>query len=489
MAIKVRSIDLGAVAHESRVEDVTLTGSGETPLKLAARLMMSNVESGIGGTIGNLVWLNDGASGPVLVDLGWNAASARAHVTGAIQSPRRPSGIALDVVVDVPDPSLVAGDAPPALKSVSLRTRLTDAPGPIPFQLTSSAGDLAGELSVSHNPRLSVIGHVSSQHLDVDMLRGVAASESHANGTAGPAPVEPAVRDKTAPLISDKKLRYEWIRGVDANFGFSLDQVRLGQTDIGSVTGTLAIKDGVLRLDPFSVGTPAKHQSATVMVNAAANPPEVHLTLNAPGVLLHPLLDVLELPQAATGAVDMHADLTSTGDSPRALAASVGGWAGLAIEGGRLDAALINSWLEQLRPLHIGGANVTDLRCFAVRADAKSGMVTVQPAALNTSALIIDGGGEVDLGKEILALRLRPRTKIGETGIALPVRVSGKMRTPSAKVDISPAGFGGGTLSGLLLGGKEIMGAAGGGDPCPDALARARESGPSMAVPAPVGKP
>jgi hypothetical protein len=76
---------------------------------------------------------------------------------------------------------------------------------------------------------------------------------------------------------------------------------------------------------------------------------------------------------------------------------------------------------------------------------------------------------------------LRPRTKIGGTGIALPLRVSGPMGAPSAKVDIS----GGGALGGLLLGGKDIMGVTGGGDPCPAALVSAREAG----SPAPEGKP
>jgi hypothetical protein len=53
------------------------------------------------------------------------------------------------------------------------------------------------------------------------------------------------------------------------------------------------------------------------------------------------------------------------------------------------------------------------------------------------------------------------------------------MRDPSAKIDISSKGMGGGALAGLILGGgKDVMGAAGGGDPCPDALARARAGAP-----------
>jgi len=111
-----------------------------------------------------------------------------------------------------------------------------------------------------------------------------------------------------------------------------------------------------------------------------------------------------------------------------------------------------------------------------VRADAKAGVVTVQSAALSTAALIVEGNGEIDLGQEALALRLRPRAKISGTGVVVPVKIGGHLAAPSAKVDLSTSGNGGLGFSGLLLGVKDVMGAAGGGDPCPAALARARES-------------
>jgi hypothetical protein len=89
-----------------------------------------------------------------------------------------------------------------------------------------------------------------------------------------------------------------------------------------------------------------------------------------------------------------------------------------------------------------------------------------------------------------LTLQAKPRTTIGNTGIAVPVRLSGPLREPSAKIDISAKALGHGGLAGLLLGGKDVMGAAGGGDPCPAALARAREAVPSEAgAPAPAAKP
>jgi hypothetical protein len=97
-------------------------------------------------------------------------------------------------------------------------------------------------------------------------------------------------------------------------------------------------------------------------------------------------------------------------------------------------------------------------------------------------ALILEGSGDVDLTHETLSLRVRPRAKIGGTGIALPLRIGGSMRAPSAKIDISANGPGGSGLAGLFLGGKDIMGEAGGGDPCPAALARARQGGQAGAA-------
>jgi uncharacterized protein involved in outer membrane biogenesis len=487
LRVNLGSVDLGKVAHGARLDDVSLTAGGAAPVKVATRVTIAGLDSAISGTIGDIPWLMHGGSGPVAVDLEWNAASGRASVKGTIQTPARFSGLALDVALDVPDPSLVAKDAPPALKSVVLRTHLTDASGPVPFQLTSNAGDLTGELSVTRVPRLSVIGRIASSRLDLDVLRPAPPAAVPATGATpapapAPAPEPPSPGLATAaPLIPDTKLPFALLRSMDANVGFSLAQVLVNGADVRGIDGVLAMKDGALRLDPFTIAAPDQRLSGGLLVDASKTPPEVHLSVDAPGLALRPLLSVLGLPQVATGTVRVQADLTGTGETPHAIAGSLDGWAGVAIEGGQLDAQMVNSWLGQLKPLRIGGADVTDLRCFAVRADAKSGVVAIEPLALNTAALILEGSGDVDLTHETLSLRVRPRAKIGGTGIALPLRIGGSMRAPSAKIDISANGPGGSGLAGLFLGGKDIMGEAGGGDPCPDALARARQVGQSGA--------
>jgi AsmA protein len=482
LAANLSSIDLSAYANGVRLDDVTLRAQGKDPLQVSARLGLDGDDSGITGSLGDLAWLTSDRSGPVALDLSWNAASARGEVKGTIEAPRRFEGFALDVSLDVPDPSLVLANAPPALRAVAFQAHLSDASGPVPFTLTSNAGDLSGELSVSRTARLNVDGRVVSRHLDLDMLALPAAASAPAvSGSEGSGPdgapeeAPPPAPAGSGPLISDRKLPFGVIRAADANVTFALASVHAGGTDVGAMNAVLSMKDGLLRLDPVTVTAADRRFSAGLTIDAAAAPPAVHLTLDAPNLALGSVLTAFGLPPAATGTLEARADLSARGDSPRALAATLNGRVGLAVQGGQLDAKLVNSWLERLRPLRIDGADVTGLRCFALRADAKSGVVTVDPFALDTAALILEGSGDIDLGRETVGLRLRPRAKIGGTGIALPLRVSGPMRDPSTKVDISSSGLGGKGFAGLLLGGKDIMGAAGGGDPCPDALARARD--------------
>jgi AsmA protein len=497
LRVRLGSVHAEKFVHGASLEDVTLTARDTSPIKLAARVTADGNDSGISGSIGDLPWLMKGALGPkeawgpVAVDLEWNAASARASVKGTIQTPAAFRGVALDVAVDVPDPSLVTNDAPPALKSIAFQTHVTDAPGPVPFQLTSTAGDLTGEFSVSRLPRgsaarISVEGQVWSRLLNLDALRlpppGTSSPGTSSPGAApsgGPASAygnAPApVPDKSAPLIPDTKLPFELLRAVTGSVKFNFADIRMGGADVRRIDGAVSVKDAQLRLDPFTIAAPDQRLTGLLVADGGKDPPSVHLELDAPGLALRPLLMALGLPGVASGTAEVRADLTGTGDTPRALAASLDGWAGVSVEGGQLDAQMVNSWLGPLQALHIGGGDTTDLRCFALRGDAKSGIVSIKPLALNTAALIVDGNGDIDLGHETLALRLRPRTKIGGTGIALPLRVTGPMRDPSARIDISPGGPGGGVLAGLLLGGKDVMGAAGGGDPCPVALTRARQ--------------
>ena len=500
LRLQVEAVHLDPPPSRTRLENITLSARGNEPLRFGAHLVTPRFGSEISGTAGSLAWLLSGASGPVTLDAAWRGAGAQISVKGQMRTPQRLTGFTFDVTGEVPDPALLLEKSPLALKSIAFQTKLTGAspggsPGEPPvvslFRVTSNMGDLAGELTVTLKPRLAVSGHVTSQRLDLDALRpppeGTGTPPgSGVHGTGAGAVSPPAAaRDKTAPVIPGTKPRFDLLRLADAHLTFKLGVLRTGGADITGIDAGVSLKDGALVLEPFTIAAPDQSLSGRLSVDAAKTPPALHLTLKAPGLALKPLLAMLHLPPAVTGAAEIRLDLTGAGETARAIAASLNGWAGVAVQNGKLDAGLVNQMLEHLRPLHIQGTDITDLRCFAVRADVKAGVATLRPMALNTAALIVDGGGEVDLGNETLNLRLRPRARIAGTGFSLPVRVSGPWRVPKAAADLS----GTGALSGLLLGGKDIMGAAGGGDPCPVALARARDAVAPAEAPAPKPEP
>lgn len=468
MEVKIGSSDLGRLVTGARMEDLTLTAREGLPLKIVARLALPGLDAGMTGTAGDLTWLSKGASGPLDVDLEWNAASARAGLKGRIEQPLKLKGYAFDVAMNVPNPALLTDSAPSALKAVTLQTRLTDDPGPVAFQMTSSAGDLAGALEVSARPGWSVTGKVRSRSLDLDVLRSRPAADAPA---AEPRADRPARRDRLAPLFSDTPFPLDWLKATTIGLSLDIGVLHWAGAGIRGAAATLTVKDGVARLDPLTISGPDQRLNAVLEADMSVTPPHWHLTLDAPAVAVRPLLEMAGLPPAVTAPAEVHANLTASGASVKALAGSVTGTAGLAVRDGQLDTRIVNSWLESLRPLRIEGGDNTELRCFAVRLDARDGIAAIDPVALNTVPLIVEGSGDVDLGHETMNLRVRPRARFGGLGIAAPLRLTGPLRAPGAKLDISAAGGLAGQ-AGLLLGGKDIMGAAGGADPCPAAVAR-----------------
>ena len=509
----------------AKLENATLTARGDAPMQVSARLAWPGIDGGLSGTAGDLNWLAGGGAGPVDVALEANMSSARARLKGRIEAPARRLGYVLDLNLDIPDPAALWDAAPRDLKAVEIAARLSDSPGTVPFRIASNAGGLTGEAEISWRPRPTISVRAESKHLDLDIAgapprappaailppaglagtpppAGQAGALPPGNQAATPPPgnlavtpplgnlavtprpseppdARPFVNGKTASPVTPAKSApvfsaEPWPLGLltlfDANLSLRADVLRFGATDLTGATATLVAKDGVARLDPFSISGSDRKLDLALEVDAAANPPRLRLTLRAPMFPARTLLGLAGGPPALSGMAAIQADLTATGASPKDIAASLTGWAGLALEHGQLDAKTVNGWLDQLRPLKIEGGESTELRCLALRIDAKDGIAALRSFAFNTAALIADGGGEVDLRRETLALRLRPRTRIGGTGVAVPLRIAGTLRAPAARLDLS----GNGAMAGLLLGGKDIMGAAGGGDPCPVALARAR---------------
>jgi hypothetical protein len=210
------------------------------------------------------------------------------------------------------------------------------------------------------------------------------------------------------------------------------------------------------------------------------------------------VLEATHQPSYATGNLEVYADLHGAGDSPHAIAASLGGSLGLAMAGGTVDNRLLGSLLGKvLNSLNaldlVGKGGNSELRCFGMRVDASNGVAAIKVLALNSSLLTMTGAGTVNLGAETVAMALRPQARVAGTSLVIPVAVSGPIRDPAVKVnDLGAAEANAGTVAGVVIGNATPLGIVGGllgadklfsggtADMCPAALAAAR----GQAVPA-----
>jgi AsmA protein len=281
----------------------------------------------------------------------------------------------------------------------------------------------------------------------------------------------------------------------DADIRFSVAQLRFGGGVYREMAGRMELVQGRLNLDPISGVSPGGRLEGRFSLDGRQAEPPVSLALSAPGLAVKPLLTALGLPDDATGSVELAADLTAAGKSLHAIAASLSGKIGLAMTDGEIDNRLLSGLVDMLRvakvPAEFFGApgSRTKLRCFATRLDAQRGVMAVSAFVLDTGRALVQGGGIVNLGDEILGLRLRPLLRTGGGGVVLPVRVAGPMRQPNVALDSGGAIEGiAGNLAGNIAGlsrnplaalGQALAGERG-GDACGPALAASRAARPSV---------
>jgi AsmA protein len=149
--------------------------------------------------------------------------------------------------------------------------------------------------------------------------------------------------------------------------------------------------------------------------------------------------------------LQVDAQLNSAGASPHALAAALDGHLGLSMVNGSVSDALLQtmlgSALSRAGVPSFGGD--VPVRCFASRTDFTHGVGHVRVLSLDTPQMTLGGDGDIDLGGETVALHLRPTVRVGGTGIAAPVSLTGGFGDMKAALD--PV-LGGGRV-GITIGG------------------------------------
>jgi AsmA protein len=379
--------------------------------------------------------------------------------------------------------------------------------GTVPIDWTAQAlgSSLVVKGTAGQGPdgRPTVNATATSEKLDGDALAaaiGQARPPPPPTGSAPPAasqqPPPPATKGR---LFPDTPIPFDLLRLADADVTLTIGELKWGGALYRAISTHLDLHGSKLKLDPVVATLPAGRLEGAFTADATQAAPPVTLRLNAPSLALQPVFAAVGRPDYVNGNIELHANLNGAGATPHAIAASLNGTLGVAMENAKVDNRLLGSTLGSvLRDVNaldlVGRGGSSEIQCFAARLDARNGIATVQSLVLSSSLISMDGSGTINLGNETLDLHLRPQVRFAATPVVVPLRVTGSLRAPSTASDVGGAvagtvgsatgtalGLPLGIVSGVLSGGK-TFGRSEGAD-CGAALAVAR-GGTAASTPA-----
>jgi AsmA protein len=270
------------------------------------------------------------------------------------------------------------------------------------------------------------------------------------------------------------------------------------------------LANGVLTVAPASGELPGGSVSASAAIDAAQEPAAESLSVTAPALALAPFLKMFGLPNTAEGIVQAKILARSTGDDTQAMAKHINGQIGLATVNGSVDGTVLNRLFGTalqtvgLPGIMTGAQGPVAVRCAGLRVDATNGIGTIKTLTLDSSRLLVQGGGIVNLGDQTMDILLKPQMQVAGTEISLPVQITGSFGAP--KTTLAPADAvqaAGKDAAGLTLslaqralGSNTLLGKAAGLlglspsiDTCPAALSLARLGQPGPDAPPMHGLP
>ena len=465
--------DLASLAPGLRLGGLDVTAALDQPTRLAAFGLLNALS--VTATVQAPPLAALAAAGPRPFMVAITADGASLNIQGALADLSPPS-LEATIAARIPDlrrTAAAAGLALPALTNVVMEARFSPAPqsrsGLIArgLRIRTDQGDLAGDLALTLAPKPALRGTLVSQRLDLDAATTPLPPTTPAPPTSSPAPA-PNTPAAPASPASPERFPFARLREADADLRLTISQITLHGADYRAFEARLLLQDGRLRIDPVRMQAPGGSIQAQFLADATAIPPTASLTLQAPALDAANFATASGNPDALTGTIDLDVQLRAQGDTPRAMAATLEGHAGIALVDGDVEnAALAALFGPALRAanLPLDAAGRSRVRCFALRTDAAAGQAAIRALALDATRLRLDGDGTINLVDETLDMHLRPTIRLGSTAVAIPIRLTGPFRAPKTAMErgaIAPGRVG------LSIG-------ASAPDPCPPALQAARD--------------
>ena len=446
--LTIRQLALSAPGP-GQLAQLSLDGTYQaTPLSVAGTVMQPDVV---------------GAGGPVQVTFSAQAAGANLAARGTLPPNLNAPGIDLSVqgrAADVSALSPLIGRTLPPAHDLTLSANLGDAGVKLrgvvvrDLSIASSLGDVSGQVTAQWAPRASIVGELTSRVLNFDAIAGTEAgllpavwppaAQSSQGAVQLPPPEAPAVPPPSPAVLptsvaaSAGTLPLAQMRRTDADLSLTIGDLTAGGQRVQDLQAHLRLQDGKLALNPFRAISPEGAIIGGASLDATSDDPPIAITLRSPSIAADAVAGLLGFPRGAHGTMQVDAQLSGTGQTLPALTATLSGHVGLAMVNGQIEDAMVQGLVgEVLNTAGVPtfGGGTSQVRCFAGRVDFDAGIGTIRVLSADTSRLVLEADGTLDLKAQSAALHLRPRVRLGPTAVAAPVSLAGPFGQMKATLD------------------------------------------------------
>jgi AsmA family protein len=329
------------------------------------------------------------------------------------------------------------------------------------FHGTVGSSDISGKLSIAlRKSRPKLTAELTSKSLNIEDLAPTVGAKLPPKGSANPTPAASAA--KTVPasawLLPDADLQVNRVRGMDADVLFKAQALNSPKLPLKHLQIHLTLDNGVLRLDPLSFTLPQGQFVGTVQINASTLIPESDIDMHLENIDLAQFKGASAKAPAFEGMLAGRIKLHGTGGSVHKFASTADGSVNIVVPHGEIRAVLAEltgiNLSRGLGLLLTKNEQETELRCGVGAFQADKGQLNAKMLVMDTTNVLITGGGDINLQTERLDLNLQGKPKkIRLLRLRSPVLVEGTLSKPKVGIDTEKTVLqvGAATVLGTLL--------------------------------------
>lgn len=422
------------------LEGTVSTATGETrgniEMALEGTLEKEPVRLGFDG--GPLAELREPAE-PYPFEISIDAGDTEVRAKGTSTAPVQLQGIDIDLrvagpsmddifpIFGIPLPPTAPYSVEGRLRRDGQKWRFDDFTGNV------DDSDLNGRLAVDYAPETPTLeAELTSKKLDFHDLGGLIGLEPGGNEQPAPDPQE------ESGLLPDTPLDLERLEAMDMDVRLTAERVNAQSLPIDRLDMRFLVKGGRVHVEPLVFYVAEGRIAGAVTVDGSQSPPEGVADLAVRNLDLKPFFADSALVEEMGGRFVGYVDLRGTGQSLAEMLGASGGSLVLGMRDGNVSALIVEAVgldLVEALGLVVQGDVAIGIRCGRVNLKVSDGVAQFDRSVIDTTDSVLLVGGGIDLGKELLDVKIEAREKdFSLIDAAAPVRIMGSFADPELRI-------------------------------------------------------